>query len=646
MAKRTQFLLLLLVLLGAVGIGLYYSGVLSTGTNVVPTLPPSAAKEAAAPQTPATPPPLPKLEAPVKPVSTDPGPVPVTLSILKLMPEKTQIALGLPPLSVILTNTLPIIQQVFKQDLNVQEELDSFVHEMAAEAGITYEGGTANALKALGVDPDQSGAVFMNFSALAETASKTLGSTVAEVLTAPPDFNPKDLKIVLTLPLLDAAKAEEMLKVALTALPGVGEPKTEDAGGTTINVYEGIVTAAYFISNQRLVVGTDLDMVKSSATRFATPSTFRYGTAVCPAGDSNELVAMIYGRDFVPMVKQLIEAAAKTQPAAAAMAQAQIDVLEKMFGAETSDDPILTTLSVLKDRVELRSRVDSATHPGMLDYMGLAEPLRLAPMLPDDTMTFLSYRLNEQAKRMIAESAKNALTQAGKQGITTYVNQGMSLLGDEITLGVGGLNDLKFPSFYVMVAVKNPQTVQLLTGFAQPKLVETYNEAAINQIQAVPSPVPLYITLAGDAIVVSNNVAGMKGLIDRAKSKQNTNLFASQQPPLDPTTPYYMAFLLRTALYSDVLRPVLQLMAPGQVPEHLDGALVELNAIVRDLRLLAQLDGSWYDSKLVLSLTQGTPEATPAPAPAPAPEAAPAAAPAPAPEAAPAAPVPAPKAKK
>jgi hypothetical protein len=139
----------------------------------------------------------------------------------------------------------------------------------------------------------------------------------------------------------------------------------------------------------------------------------------------------------------------------------------------------------------------------------------------------------------------------------------------------------------------------------------------------------------------------MKGLIDRAKAKQNTNLFASQQPPLDPTTPYYAAFLLRTALYSEVLRPVAQLMAPGSVPEHLDGALVELNAIIRDLRMLAQLDGSWYDTRLVLSLAKGSPEsaapaaaAAPAEAaPAPAPETAPAPAeamPAPTPETAPA----------
>jgi hypothetical protein len=169
----------------------------------------------------------------------------------------------------------------------------------------------------------------------------------------------------------------------------------------------------------------------------------------------------------------------------------------------------------------------------------------------------------------------------------------------------------------------------MLLGLAGPKLMETYNEAPINQITAVPSPIPLYFAFAGDALVVSNNIAGIKGLIDRAKAKQNTNLFASQQPPLDPMTPYYGAFLLRTALYSDVLRPVLQAMTPpGTVPEHVDGALVELNAIVRDLRLLAQLDGSWFDSRLVLSLAQGAPAAAvappaeAAPAPAPAPEAA------------------------
>ena len=632
MAQRTRILILLLVLLSAVGIGLYYSGVLSTGMPPVTKAPAPKAKEgakdAAKPQP--APPPPPKLEAPAKPLPTEPGPVPVTLASLKLMPEKTQFAIGLPPLSVMLTKILPIVQKVFKQDLNVEQELDNFVRDMAGEAGITYEGGTANALKALGVDPDQSGAVFMNFSAIAERATKTLGSTVAEALTTPPDFNPEDVRVVLTLPLLDTAKAEEMLTTGLALAPGMTGPTAADAGAVKLNVYEGPLTVAYFISDKRLVIGTDLDMVKSAAARLAQPATFRYGTAACPAGDTNEVVAMIYGRDFIPVIKQLLETATKMQPAAVAMAQGQFAVMEKMFGGETSDDPLLTTFSVLNDRVEIRSRMDTATHPGMLDYMGLAEPLRLAPMLPDDTMAFVSYRLNDQVKRILAESAKNAMPPDMKEGpkaaqITTYVNQGLSLLGDEITVGIGGLNDLQFPSVYVMVATSKPSTAQLLLGFTQPKIVETYNEVPINQIQAVPSPIPLYTTFAGDAIVFSNNVAGMKGLIDRAKAKQNTNLFASQQPPLDPTTPYYAALLLRTALYSDVLRPVVQAMTPpGTVPEHVDGALVELNSIVRDLRMLAQLDGSWYDTKLVLSLAQDAPaaaapaaaEAAPAPAPA------------------------------
>jgi hypothetical protein len=632
MAQRTRVLILVLVLLGAVAGGLYYSGVLDSGMTAVPLQSARSAKDAAKPAVPAPPPPPPvALVAPSKPVSTDPGPVPVTLASLQLMPEKTQFAVGLPPLSVMLTKTLPIVQQVFKQDLNVQEELDNFVREMAGNAGITYEGDTTQALVALGVDPNQSGALFMNFSALAETASKAVKEAAAGAVPAEPEFSPKDLKVVLTLPLLDAAKTEELVKMGLALAPGMTGPTPADANGVTLNVYEGDITVAYFIWNNRLVVGTDLDMVKSAAARTAQPATFRYGTAACPAEDANELVAMVYGRDFIPVMKQLVETAAQMQPAAVAMAQAQFSVLEKMFGGETSDDPLLTTLSVMNDRVELRSRMDSATHPGMLDYMGLAEPLRLAPMLPEDTMAFISYRLNEQTKRIMAESAKSAMPPDNPKGqqISTYVNQGLSLLGDEITIGIGGLVDLQFPSVYIMVATSKPSTAQMLLGLAGPKLMETYNEVQINQITAVPSPIPLYTTFAGDALVISNNIAGMKGLIDRAKAKQNTNLFASQQPPLDPATPYYAALLLRTALYSEVLRPVAQLMAPGSVPEHVDGALVELNAIIRDLRMLAQLDGSWYDTKLVLSLAQGAPEAA-----ASAPEAAPEAAPTPAPEAA------------
>ncbi len=624
MTPRTRFLVLLLVVLATVAGALYYFFDLGgTGMTNVPKTP--VAKEAAKPATPPPPPAPVKVVAPTKPVSTDPGPTPITMASLKLMPEKTQLAVGLPPLSDILAKTLPIAQKAFKDDLNVKQFVDDQVRDMASAVGIIYDGDATQALKAVGISPDESGAVFADFSALAATAAKSLQEAAPGSPPAMPEFNPEDIKVVLTLPLLDAAKLEEMLKMGLSLLPGTGEPKTEDVGAIKLNVYEGMVTIAYFIADKRLVLGTDLDMIKSCAARVAQPATFRYGTAACPAGDANELVTMIYGRDFIPVIKGLLETASKTQPAVAAMAQAQFAVVEKMFAGETSDDPMLLTFSILNDRVEVRSRMDSATHPGMLDYTGLAEPLRLAPILPDDTMAFLSYRLNEQTKRILQESAGNAIPKDGKNGqkgqqIETYVNQGLSLLGDELTIGIGGLNDLQFPSVYFMLATSKPPTVQMLLGLAQPKLMETYNEVPINQIQAVPFPIPLYETFAGDALVVSNNIAGMKGLIDRAKSKENSKLFASQQPPLDPATPYFTAFLLRSALYRDVLRPVMQaMMPPGTVPEHVDGALVELNGIVRDLRLLAQLDGSWYDTRLVFSLAQEAPaDAAPAAPAAPA----------------------------
>ena len=622
MTPRTRILVLLLVVVAVAGGALYYFFDLGgTGMTAIPKTP--AAKQAAKP-TPPPPPPPAKVVAPTKPVSTEPGPTPITLASLKLMPEKTQLAVGLPPLSDILAKTLPIAQKAFKNDLDVKQFVDDQVRDMASAIGIIYDGDATQAFKAIGISPDESGALFVNFSALAATAAKSLKDAAPGSPPEMPEFNPQDIKVVLTLPLLDAAKLEEMLKTGLSLLPGTGEPKTEDVGTIKLNIYEGMVTVAYFIADKRLVLGTDLDMLKSCAARMAQPAAFRYGTAACPAGDSNELVTMLYGHDFIPVIKGFLETAANMPPAAVAMAQGQLAVLEKMFEGETADDPMLLTFSILNDRVEVRSRMDSATHPGMLDYTGLAEPLRLAPTLPDDTMAFLSYRLNEQAKRILKESAGNAMPKDMKEGqkgqqIETYINQGLSLLGDEITIGVGGLNDLQFPSVYIMVATGKPSTVQMLLGLAQPKLMETYSETPINQIQAVPFPIPLYETFAGDALVISNNIAGMKGLIDRAKAKQNSNLFATQQPPLDPATPYYTAFLLRSALYRDTLRPVIQAMTPpGTVPEHVDGALVELNNIVRDLRLLAQLDGSWYDTKLIFSLAQDSP----APAAAPAAEAA------------------------
>lgn len=154
----------------------------------------------------------------------------------------------------------------------------------------------------------------------------------------------------------------------------------------------------------------------------------------------------------------------------------------------------------------------------------------------------------------------------------------------------------------------------MLLALAGAQLLEEHNGAQINKV-TIPSPIPVVWAFADDVLIVSNDPEGIKGMIDRVKAKQASNFFASQAPPIDPSVARYSGFFLRSSLYTDVVRPIATLMAAGTIPPEVDGIFTELAKIVRDMRVMAEMNGTWYDSRMSLMLEKN-PEAAPAPAPA------------------------------
>lgn len=618
MNARTTFLAVLLVLVAITAGGYYYMNMPKEQppAPLKKAVPAKEAKAETAADKPAeaakpaeTPPPAAPTTPAASQINTPAGPEPVVLSVLGLMPEKTQLAVGIPPLTAMNDKVVPVVQKVFKSDLDVQAEFDRMVRETAAKAGVQTEGNYAEAWKAMGLNPEGPAAVFLNASGAMDAAIQAMSAAAA-----PEAPGMDDARFAAVLPVADAALAETTLKSSFAdALKDVAPQDEDAAGGVKLHVYPEM--GAYAVTDKLLVFGNDNDMVKGVLARAAgEKAQFRYGSPACPAQDANELVVMMYGKEFIPAIGQLVEIASSMDPASAALIKSQMAKVEGFFSAEQTDDPLLFTLGVMDDRIEMRSLLDTATHPGVSEYMGASQPFRLTPSLPDNTLAFLTLRINEQTKEQFKGMLPPDLANDPQSvQIKTYVDQVMEMLGEEVTIGVTDLSS-DFPSIYAMVAVTNPAAAQMLLALAGAQLLEEHNGAQINKV-TIPSPIPVVWAFADDVLIVSNDPEGIKGMIDRVKAKQASNFFASQVPPIDPSVARYSGFFLRSSLYTDVVRPIATLMAAGTIPPEVDGIFTELAKIVRDMRVMAEMNGTWYDSRMSLMLEK-SPEAAAAPAPA------------------------------
>ncbi|MBW7864027.1 MAG: hypothetical protein H3C30_06400 [Candidatus Hydrogenedentes bacterium] len=545
----------------------------------------------------------PKERAPIASTTNDgPGVVPVTVESLKLMPEGTQVALGIPPVAVLVEKLVPVAQLVYKNDLDIQKELDDRVTDLAAMAGLPAADTAVETLAAMGLDPQRAAAVFLNAAEIAQAAVGALAeaekAAAAGERARPPRINPEDLKFAAVLPVADAAKVEELLLDFI----GGPNPEEEKVGDVTVKVYDGL--GAYFLTDKALVLGNSPEMVKSSAGRVAAPAEFRYGTDACPVQNPNEMVLMAYARDFLPILGSLAEnSELMKNPVYGPLVKGQVEQLGRVFGAEGAEDPILITVGMTDTGVVFKSKIDTATHPGVMDLTGTAQPLRLAPLLPDDTHGFLSIRINDELKAQLMDMYQSAAKEGDPRmaQAKTYVTQVMNMLGDEITLGITGLGQLDFPGIYLGVVVAQPPTAQILLSLAGLQPVEEHNGCQISSI-TLPFPIPVYQVLADNVILLSNSLDGMKGLIDRIISKEATGFFAAQTPPINAETPRYHALFLNTGLYTDVVRQITLTLAPTMVPKDVDGILVEVGNIVRDIRVFNEMNGSWQEGSIALSL--------------------------------------------
>lgn len=517
---------------------------------------------------------------------------PATAKVLAQAPKEAQVAVALPAISESLTYFVDFAKKVAPQ-ANIDAELAKVVADVAADAGAAGATSLPDVALARGLDPAQPIGAFFDFSnsvASAAAAQKgddageQAGDPAAAAPAAADAPKPEAPKWVAVIGVTDAAKAEAFITELGEKMPDLPAREEVEKGGQKVFVRGDY---AHYITDKQAVIGNK-DLVLATAEKSASTTAVRYGSKDLPANE-HEAVALIYGDRFFPLVEKILPSL-EMDEVGRQLATVQLEKFKTAFASGSGEeDPLVVTLSVGADRADLRTHLDTAKHPGYLEMTGPANPLRLAPMLPENTLALLSLRLNEQMKKEITEQVIPAVQQAG-QDAAVYAAPAVQMIGDEITLGIAAVEN-DFPAAYLMISLQEPEAAKGMLSMLVPTMpAETYNEEEIKTI-AAPIPVPLAMATPGDILIISNNMDGMKKIIDLQKSKGTTKLLASLKDPMKPETPRYQALMLKSALLSDVVVPLSALA--GGLPPDVAPVVTSITGSVDEIRFASEMQDTW-----------------------------------------------------
>lgn len=526
-----------------------------------------------------------------------------TTAVLQLAPESAQVAIAIPPLGKTLDRGTAIAKRFAPEEVDIDAELKKIIDDLASDAGVEDAEDLQAIADAKGVDLTSPLAVFFDFS---ESVVLPEGGASEEEEEGgeeeAPEAELEEPEWVLVVGVADEEKVLATLKEIVRDVPKLAkeEPKEVSASDQTIQAYGDM---GYLMLDGKVAVGS-VDLLKGVAARVNNPAEVRYGTEECPAGSDTEVAALVFGKRLYPLLEAAAPVLAMEDEAYGALVNMQLESLKGMFGPDSADDPMVVTYTLADDQIALRSKIDTAVHPSVLDYSGKADPLRLAPMLSTDTLAFLTLRFNDEARKQLSEVVLPAIANSAggdAQQVMGFVPQVLELIGEEVTLGVE-TKENDFPALVLMLALKEPESAKgFIKIIAGQYLIpgETHNEVEINSIAAA-SPIPFSVAMPDDLIVISNNVDAIKSIIDLNKAGGQTDFFSSLDPALSANTPRYNAAVIQSKLLSDVVIPLSALA--GGIPDEYAPVAKVLSEDVKEVRLLNEMDGTWSTGSLQVLL--------------------------------------------
>lgn len=559
------------------------------------------------------------------------------VDILKLAPEEAALAAAAPNPQKLYERALKLAKRLSGKDADIDAAVKQAVDTAAAKFKVTPAASFAEIARAKGIDPEAPLGVFLDPTPTLEGLRKKaaepapLSTPQEEPVTPVPDEKtnadgspsesqesfggdtapqepaspiqdavPPSFAVVVSCS--DAKLAEQFVREVAAEVRGASaaEPKEADLDGVRLVTYEPN-TFSYFFVDRTLVMGNSVDLLKGVAGRFKKPAEVRYGSEKFPANDDDQIVQLVRldrMKSIVDGIMPLTQGLPGGMMAAAALQN------QETLNALSGKDPLVVTVSLNDEKLEILTRLDTETHPDLAKVAGSAQPLRLAAFMPESTVALLCMRFNAETKATMGKAMSSSMGAgatddpgvAGAMGAGSMV---LDMIGDEIVIGVTGVAN-GMPKLAALAALANPEQTQ---GFLKQSGVkmegEGYSGVEIMQVPVVFAT--LYYAFVDKTLAASNDLDQLKSSIDTVKSGTKSNLFQSLKPALDPAVPRYGAFLVRDKVVEDVLKP-LMLQFPTAAPPDASQTAERVSSVIRELRITQDLNGNVEERHLTAFL--------------------------------------------
>ncbi len=534
----------------------------------------------------------------------------VTTQLLKLTPPNAQVSIALPSIAEGLDKLVQLAKRFYSES-----EVDGWVQRhvtmLAFFAGVPEAKTLIDVAVARGFDIALPCAFYLDFSPSVDSLVKILGaeSTEGETQAGGSGKTLKDIDIAditqpnwaVALGVKDKSKVEESLKELVVEVPEISgnSPKEEIVKGAQVISYGPY---AYSITAGYVVVGSTV-MVKGVVSSFSEPAQVRYGTAEMPALDVPEGVILMKDWELVPMIDKLLPHVLKVYPEAVPL-QMKISPWSEIV-ATGEKDPVYLCFSLLpEERLMVRSLFDTSKKPKYLEIIGEAQPMGVLKVLPDSTQGSIFFQLTNEYKnyldKNIIPQVKETLSDKREiaQGLQ-YGTSFMRMFGNEIGVCMTGmLGD--FPAVVILIRAGkgSESSLKSFLDVMVPSegTPEKHREVEIKKI-AVPTPIPINLTMVNDLVVVCNNVDIIKNIIDLVLDNGSSNYLKNLNPPVDPETPRYAFVSLQSKLFLDVVFPLLSIFG-----KDLGGAQRDVEAVlreVREFRLFSEKKGGLVEGQFI-----------------------------------------------
>ncbi len=527
---------------------------------------------------------------------------PAVVDLLELMPESAVTAIATPSVREFGDSVEGFLLRASPDSINMEAEIRVVIQQMGRAIGVPDAHHLDDIAFEYAVDPERPAALFVGTSLPKPIRGEvsegepepSLGSSNERDRLTPADNNDAEFAIVAYT--LDPAETERAILRFLDDAELYPDPV--QINGIPMHFTKDLQWC-YFLHDDMAAFGT-YALVQMIPRHINSSAPVRYGTADCPSDPNDRLVQLTRFDRFDRTMPVVSEAEADLPPE---VSESVSGVLRNMQTLFQGNDPMITVYRVADDSINVVTRLDRHRYPALADWRGPGHGLSHLAMLPDDTVSTLSWDFDGTMRDLIVNAIKSPLAAESKTdqpAAPMFASMGalVDLVRGNITIAVVK-PDAGDPALLVLADVADGDNArtQLRASGLMPLVSETYNGT---DICLLPVPVPigdgLCYALPGNTFVLSTDLGRLKTAIDSIEGSRTTNWAANQEPALDPHAPTFTALLIKPHPLSEALLPQLESQHAVDAGDMATAKLVWEH--IREVRFTTSINGIWQEGHL------------------------------------------------